>query len=116
MGNALLRADRWWLVPFILLLCLGICVPSSLTAEFVWRKRDVYSSIASQTAVLLLVATSIGILSYIAYAAQSGFMGGWELILWIFVSMIQLLIFAALVYVTDRESWKKSDTPKGKKS
>jgi hypothetical protein len=107
MGQALFHADHWWLVPFLIVLCVGLCVPSALTAEYIWRKRHLYSSIASRSAAFLLVATSIVIFSYIGYAAQSGFMGGWELLLCIFVCMIQLLIYATLVYVCDRESWNK---------
>ena len=104
MANALIDAGRWWLWP---LLCLGLCVPSALTAEYVWRKRLQYSSIASRTAVFILVATSIVVFTYTGYAVKYGSMGGWELLLWIFVSMIQLLIYGALIYVCDRESWNK---------
>ena len=107
IGHALIHADHWWLVPVLILLSLGLCVPSALTAEYVWRKRQQYSSIASRGAAFLLVATSVIVWSYIGYAAQSGFMGGWELILWILVCMFQLLLYAALVYVCDRESWNK---------
>jgi glucan phosphoethanolaminetransferase (alkaline phosphatase superfamily) len=107
MGHALVHADRWWSVAFLILLSLGLCVPSALTAEYIWRKRHLYSSIASRTAAFLLVVTSIVIFSFIGYAAESGFMGGWELLLWILVCMIQLLIYGTLVYVCDRESWNK---------
>ena len=107
MGRSIIRADQWWIIPLIILILLGLCVPSALTAVYIWRKRFFYSSIASRAAVFLLLTTSVGIFTYIGYVAESGFMGGWELILWIGVCMIQLLIYAGLVHVCDRETWNK---------
>jgi len=104
LWSGMANAGRWWLWP---LLCLGLCVPSALTAEYVWRKRLQYSSIVSRSAVIILVATSIVVFTYSGYAAKYGSMGGWELVFWIHVAMIQLLIYCALIYVCDRESWNK---------
>ena len=107
MGHALVHADGWWSVAVLILLSLGLCFPSALTAEYIWRKRHLYSSIASRAAAFLWVATSIVFFSFIGYAAEQGNMGGWEFALWIFACMIQLLIYATLVYVCDRETWNK---------
>jgi hypothetical protein len=107
MGRALLQADAWWLVPFLLLLLLGLCVPSALASEYVWRKRHLYLSLTSRCAALILIASSTVVFTFIGYAVHTDTAGGWELLLWIFVCMIQLLIYAALVYVCDRESWNK---------
>jgi hypothetical protein len=103
LGEAILGNENLFLKLLAFALSVGFMVPTFLTCSLVQRNLKLYKGWKEIVGITALFLTSITVFAFIAYALSTTPADAFVGVLWIGVCMIQTIIYAGMVYITDQQ-------------
>ena len=101
-GGAILGHDSFLAKLAMVLLSIGIIMPTALSCILIARNFKIYRGWKEIAGIGLLFITSILIFLSLAYAITFVPAGGFEGYLWLVVFMIQFILYAGMTWITDQ--------------
>jgi hypothetical protein len=102
LGEAILGNENIFLKLLAFALSVGFMVPTFLTCSLVQRNLKLYKGWKEIAGITALFLTSITVFVVIAYALKTTPADAFIGVLWIGMCMIQAVLYAGMVYITDQ--------------
>ena len=102
LGEAILGNENIFLKLLAFALSVGLMVPTFLTCSLVQRNIKLYKGWKEIVGITALFLASITVFVVLAYALSITPADAFVGVLWIGVCMIQTILYAGMVYITDQ--------------